>query len=56
MTKENLKKSMSKGINGIIKILPVILPIALIVSSNSAASFANGQPVPPESLKKYRKF
>ncbi len=39
-----------------IRIIPVVIPVLLIMHANCSASTINGQPTPPASLKKYRKF
>ena len=42
-----------------LKILAVVLPIVAFVvniNANTIASPCNGQPVPPESIKRHRKF
>ncbi len=51
-----MKKLLLKAMGGLIAVLPVITMFAVTVSANNAATPILGQPVPPESLKKYRKF
>lgn len=51
-----VKKIYNKGIILLIRSLPVVLPAFLILHTNATASSINGQPTPPESIKKYRKF
>lgn len=50
------KKVFNKGVALVMKSLPVILPALLVIHTNATASTANGQPTPPDSIKKYRKF
>ena len=50
------KKIFKKGIGFAMKALPVIVPALLVIHTNATASAINGQPTPPESIKKYRKF
>lgn len=51
-----LKKILNKGIKFAMSSLPTILSALLVIHTNSTSSLINGQPVPPKSLKKYRKF
>ncbi len=51
-----IKKTLNKFAGKAMKLIPVILPVLLIMHANSTASVINGQPVMPESMKKYRKF
>ncbi|MCI8404175.1 MAG: hypothetical protein HFE49_04655 [Clostridia bacterium] len=56
MLLKNTRKIINKGIGFAMKALPVIVPALLVISTNSTASPINGQPTPPASIKKYRKF
>lgn len=56
MLLKNTRKIINKGIGFAMKALPVIVPALLIIHANSTASVINGQPTPPASIKKYRKF
>lgn len=56
MLLKNTRKIINKGIGFVMKALPVIVPALLVISTNSTASPINGQPTPPASIKKYRKF
>ena len=48
---------MSKGASFAIKALPVIVPAFLLfLTQTQPAVLYNGQPTPPNSIKKYRKF
>lgn len=51
-----MKTFFKKAIGSIIAVIPVMAALAMVVSANSIASPVHGQPVPPKSLKKYRKF
>lgn len=51
-----LKKLFNNGVKFVMKSLPVIMTAMLVVHASSTASFINGQPIPPQTLKKYRKF
>lgn len=51
-----MKKVLLRAIGMLIAVLPVITMFAVTVSANTIASPFCGQPVPPENLKKYRKF
>lgn len=51
-----MKKFFSKVIGLFIAVIPVIAAFAIMVSANNIASPCAGQPVPPQNLKKYRKF
>lgn len=51
-----MKKIFKKAIGAFIAVIPAVAAVAMTISANSIASPYNGQPVPPESLKKYRKF
>lgn len=50
------KKLYKKGVSFAIKALPVIVPAFLLFHTNSTCCIVNGQPTPPNSIKKYRKF
>lgn len=50
------KKIFNKVCCLAMKSLPVILPVLLVIHTNATASVINGQPVPPNSIRKYRKF
>ncbi len=50
------KKVYGKVVILALKALPVILFAFLTMHTNSTASSVNGQPTPPDSIKKYRKF
>ena len=39
-----------------ISVLPIVAAIAMTVSANSVATPVWRQPIPPQSIKKYRKF
>lgn len=51
-----MKKVFDKVVSFAMKMMPVILTGLLIIHTNSTASGFNGQPVPPASVRKYRKF
>lgn len=51
-----LKKLFDKGVKFAMSSLPAIMTAMLVIHANSAASIVNGQPVPPKTLRKYRKF
>ena len=51
-----VKKLCQKGASFAIKALPVIVPAFLLFHTNSTCCIVNGQPTPPNSIKKYRKF
>lgn len=51
-----MKQIMLKAAKALIAVLPVMAMFAVTVSANTIASPTCGQPVPPENLKKYRKF
>lgn len=51
-----MKKFLNKAIGAFIAIIPVVAAFAVTVSANNIASPHASQPVPPKSLKKYRKF
>lgn len=51
-----VKKVYRRGVVLAIRSLYFIVPILLIVHANSTACTINGQPTPPDSIKKYRKF
>ena len=51
-----LKKLFDKGVKFAMSSLPAIMTAMLVIHTNSTSSFVNGQPVPPKTLKKYRKF
>lgn len=53
---KQMKKVLTKVIGILIAALPVVATMAMTVSANSIATPTWGQPVPPESIKKYRKF
>lgn len=50
------KSLYEKGVILTMRALPIIIPILLILHTNSTACTVNGQPTPPDSIKKYRKF
>lgn len=50
------KKVITKSIGFVMRAIPVLVPVLLVIHTNSTASIINGQPVPPSGLKKYRKF
>lgn len=50
------KKILKKGVSFTMKALPVIVPVLMVIHTNATASAINGQPTPPASMKKYRKF
>lgn len=56
MKKNNFKSVLKKFVCFAISAVPVILPALLTIHANSTASVVNGQPTPPDGLKKYRKF
>lgn len=51
-----MKKTVLKIFTGLMAVVPTIACFAMVASANSTASPFIGQPTPPESLKKYRKF
>ena len=51
-----MKIFFEKAVKGLMAVLPVITMFSVTVSANTIASLTCGQPVPPASLKKYRKF
>lgn len=51
-----MKKFLIKTMKAFISVLPVMAMFSITVSANTIASPICGQPVPPASLKKYRKF
>lgn len=51
-----MKKFLGKTIGLLMAAIPVVAMFAMTVSANNIASPMAGQPVPPENLKKYRKF
>ena len=50
------KTLFNKGVCLMMKSLPVILSALLVIHTNATASTANGQPTPPDGIRKYRKF
>lgn len=53
------KKTNKIFLNGkriFMRILPVCAMIMTLISANATACWIQGQPEPPASLKKYRKF
>lgn len=56
MLLKGTRKIFNKGVGFVMKSLPVILPVLLVIHTNATASGVNGQPTPPDSIKKYRKF
>lgn len=50
------KELYRKGTTFLIKLLPAIMTVVLVLQSNATACSINGQPTPPKSIKKYRKF
>lgn len=53
---KDMKKILKKVTGSLIAAIPVMATFAMIVSANNVASPRWGQPTPPNSLKKYRKF
>lgn len=51
-----LKRVLRKGGILVMRALPFVTTAMLVIHTNSTACVLNGQPKPPESLKKYRKF
>ncbi len=51
-----MKKAAAKIMMTLLALIPVISAFAITVSANNAASPVVGQPVPPKSVKKYRRF
>lgn len=51
-----MKALLKKAAAALVAVIPAITALAMTISANNIASPCNGQPVPPESLKKYRKF
>lgn len=51
-----MKKFFAKTVKGLVAALPTMTKFSVTVSANTVASPICGQPVPPASLKKYRKF
>lgn len=56
MKRKGLKKAFNKITFWVMKAVPVILPMVMLVHANSTTCVINGQPEPPASLRKYRKF
>ena len=56
MKNEKIKKLISAGYKFAMKALPVCAMAMAVINANSTSCWLNGQPTPPESLKKYRKF
>ncbi|MDO5398649.1 MAG: hypothetical protein Q4G33_12050 [bacterium] len=56
MLRSFAKEVYGKGFILAMRALPIIIPVLLILHTNSTASTMNGQPTPPDSIKKYRKF
>lgn len=54
--KKRMTSIAKKTASAMMKLIPVVLPVVLMVSSNSTASLINGQPEAPKSLRNYRKF
>ncbi|MDO5396493.1 MAG: cyclic lactone autoinducer peptide [bacterium] len=51
-----MKNCLRKIAAAAVSVIPAMAAIAMTISANNIASPFIGQPVPPESLKKYRKF
>lgn len=51
-----MKNCLKKAAAAAISAIPAVATVAMTISANNIASPYNGQPVPPASLKKYRKF
>ena len=51
-----MKKIFSKTVDAFIAVIPIIAAVSITISANSIASPVHGQPIPPRSLKNYRKF
>lgn len=51
-----MKRLFNKAMASFVAAIPVIAAFAITVSANNVASPTCGQPVPPETLKRYRKF
>lgn len=51
-----MKKTLNKVFRFAMNSLPMVLTAMLVIHTNSTSSLFNGQPTPPASLKKYRKF
>ena len=51
-----MRNILVKATKAFIAVLPVLAMFSVTVSANTIASPVCGQPVPPASLKKYRKF
>lgn len=54
--KKRLETFKTKAVPALLKIVPACAALMLIINSNSTSTILNGQPEPPKSLKKYRKF
>lgn len=51
-----MKRFLVKAAKAFVAVLPVVAMFSVTVSANTIASPVFGQPVPPASLKKHRKF
>lgn len=51
-----MKKLLVKVAGMFIAVLPIVAAMAMTVSANSVATPVWRQPIPPQSIKKYRKF
>lgn len=56
MLKKYSKILLEKATKFTLTSLPGLLTAMLIIHTNSTGCFINGQPTPPDSIKKYRKF
>lgn len=56
MLRSFAKKVYGKGFILAMRALPIVLSVLLVIHTNATASGINGQPTPPDSIKKYRKF
>lgn len=51
-----MKNFCSKAMGSFMAAIPAIANVAMTVSANNVASPCLGQPKPPKTIKKYRKF
>ena len=56
MKNEKIQKIVSAGYKIGMKVLPFCAMAVAVININSTGCWVNGQPTPPETLKRYRKF
>lgn len=56
MKNKTIKKMISLGYKIGMKVLPLCAMAVAVINTNTTSCWMHGQPVPPKSLKKYRKF